>query len=58
MTKADAVNTLMREWSAGEQFRPFFTRMVDRYMGTTERVLTDDLTSIRKYINDFAKNNH
>lgn len=57
MRKADAVNTLMREWGAGEQFRPFFERCVERYMGEGRNVLVNDLQGIRDYIDTFAKNN-
>lgn len=58
MTREKATRTLMDEWKAGSQFRPFFERMVDRWMGTCNQVLESDLRGIRQSIIDFGRNNH
>ena len=51
MTREEAINQLMQEWRAGEQYRPFFTRVVDDYMGIAKSVLISDLQNIRGIIN-------
>lgn len=52
MSKGEAVNLLMKEWRASEQYRPFFTKVVNDYMGVATSVLRSDIDNLRKILND------
>ena len=51
MSKEDAVDLLMKEWVAGEEFRGFFEKIVRDYMGESHDVLATDLDEMRRTIN-------
>lgn len=52
MKKGEAVNLLMKEYGAGEEFRPFFTKIVSDYMGDAGSVLRSDLENLRELLKE------
>ena len=50
MTQGKAVDLLMREYAATEDFRDFFERVVSEWMGEVRNVTDSDLRGIRDMI--------